>query len=171
MGCFSVNLFWGCLLILWGLSIVLGDVFHIHIPVFRLVFAFALIYFGLRILLPNTFRRPWCPPGGMAAQSGKPGQNNVIFGRGSIDLSSIPLDKDGGKAEVNAIFSSARVRLGAGQAVRVQATAAFGHVRLPGGRVEAFGDTVYDTKDYSADKPFLALKVNAIFGHIEVVQE
>ncbi len=48
MGFLFSDIFWGIVLILTGVSIILQLVFKINIPVFPIVIAFLLIYAGIR---------------------------------------------------------------------------------------------------------------------------
>ena len=47
---FSSSVIWGSLLILFGLSIVIKELFGINVPVFRLALAGFLIYLGICML-------------------------------------------------------------------------------------------------------------------------
>jgi hypothetical protein len=49
-GILMSGVFWGSVLILLGLSVIIEHVFHINIPVFKMVFACLLIYLGIRLL-------------------------------------------------------------------------------------------------------------------------
>ena len=42
------GVFWGIVLVLLGLSIIVRIVFNIHFPFFRILFALIIIYFGLK---------------------------------------------------------------------------------------------------------------------------
>lgn len=52
---FASKLFWGALVIIAGILIILGGVFKINIPIFRTLFALFLIYIGVHMLM-GSFR-------------------------------------------------------------------------------------------------------------------
>jgi predicted membrane protein len=56
----SVSLFWGLVLILIGLSLIIKIVFNIDFPIFKILFAFLFIYIGIKVLVGRNFslRRP-----------------------------------------------------------------------------------------------------------------
>mgnify|MGYP003990967287 FL=1 len=45
------GLFWGVMLVLFGASMILRAVFNLDIPIFRIIFALVIIYFGVKLLL------------------------------------------------------------------------------------------------------------------------
>ncbi len=79
------SLFWGLIVILIGISIIVKAVFKIDIPVFRMVFAFLLIYWGVKIMFGDVFSRK--SEGTVVFNeakfnaSSKNNEYNVIFGR------------------------------------------------------------------------------------------
>ncbi len=58
MGFLASGVFWGSVIILFGISIILNSVFGISIPVFKIVLALILIYFGISILAGKAFNVP-----------------------------------------------------------------------------------------------------------------
>src|SRR6185295_20118863 len=94
------GVFWGSILILWGISVIIETAFHVHIPLFRIVFAFTLIYIGIRILAGKS----WWPGGssvitekeaifGNAKFGGKDLKDDysIVFGHGDVDLTDAEL--------------------------------------------------------------------------------
>ena len=50
MGFLSSGIFWGTIVVIFGISMLLKAVFHIDLPVFRILLGLIVIYFGLRLI-------------------------------------------------------------------------------------------------------------------------
>jgi len=168
---FTSGVFWGCLLVLWGVSMILNAVFHINIPFFRIAFALVVIWFGVRLLLGGRI----CKSDHSAVFTGAEykaekaqKEYSAVFGNIVVDLAGIKLDSDATKMEINAIFGSAQVKVGQKYPVRVKASSVFGNVRLPNGNAVAFGDGKWENRAPKAGEKVLDLEVNAVFGQVEV---
>ena len=173
MGFLASGAFWGSLLILWGLSLIMGTVFHIHIPFFRIAFALIVIWIGVRMLtggssLCRTDRAVVFSETEFPA--GKPQKDyQIVFGEGRVDLPSA--DQSKSPIAVNVVFGSARGRIDPKQALRGVASPSFGHVALPDGGTAAMGTSTWESKSAKGKDGVLEIRVNAVFGHIEVVTE
>jgi len=167
------GVFWGTLLIVLGVWFILRRALPVHIPVIRIVIAVLLVYAGVRILA----RGPVTPEGNTAVfsesvmryapQEGR--EYNLIFSRGSVDLSDAHPGGQTIHAEVNVIFGSGRLRISASDPVRVAMSSAFGSVESPSGRSVAFGDTIYTTPSYREGAPALEVHATAVFGRLSIV--
>jgi hypothetical protein len=87
------GIFWGVILIVLGITVLLNAVLHISIPIFSILFALLLCYIGVRLL---TGRRGWSDHGvwfehrhieGVRAGD----RHDVVFGSGSVDLTGVVL--------------------------------------------------------------------------------
>jgi len=173
MGFLASGIFWGSLLILWGASIILNAVFHLNIPFFRIAFALIVIWFGLRILLGGR-----CCGGGRAAVFSEstfkgdkaPGDYNIVFGKGDIDLTGLKIDKPT-RIEVNVVFGNGTLKLPAKTPFRIKANAVFGNAQLPDGKVISFGDSVYESKGAEGSANVLDIQANVVFGRLEATTE
>jgi len=168
---FTSGVFWGSLLVLWGVSMILNAVFHVNIPFFRIAFALIVIWFGVRLLLGG---RCW-KTGHSAVFTGaeyKPdkvqGEYSAVFGNLAVDLSGARLEGEVTRSEVNTVFGSGQVKLGSKYPVRIRASSAFGNVKLPDGRTIAFGDAKWENRTAKSGEKVLELKVNAVFGQVEI---
>lgn len=168
---FTSGIFWGSLLVLWGVSMILSALFHINIPFFRIAFALIVIWFGIRLLVGGKC----CKSGHSAVFTGaefKADANkreyNAVFGNAVVDFSGIKLEGDVTKAGVNAVFGSAQVKVGSKVPVRIRANSVFGNVRLPDGNAVAFGDRKWENRAPKAGEKVLEVEVNAVFGQVEV---
>jgi len=85
------GVFWGTMLILLGISIILKVMFNISIPFFRLFFAFFFVYLGLQILIgkpPQAGDRRTVVFGERTVRADeRDAEYHAVFGRGLFDLS------------------------------------------------------------------------------------
>ena len=90
----------GVLIILFGLGIIINVIFHVNIPMFKILVGLFLIYIGLRIILggslPSMFHhnRPGDAVFSDRTYHGLPGDSNkynAIFGKAIVDLRGIEL--------------------------------------------------------------------------------
>jgi hypothetical protein len=173
MGFLASGVFWGSMLVLWGISLILSTVFHIHIPFFRIAFALVVIWIGVRMLTGGSgicktdrtvvFSETDFPAGKTQKQY------EVVFGRGSVDLTGADSAKS--PIGVNVVFGHATVKVDPKQAVRIVASTAFGDVRLPDGGTAAMGTSTWESKSAKGRDKVLEVRLNAVFGSIEVETE
>jgi hypothetical protein len=173
MGLLFSGLLWGSFFILLGLSVILKHTMHIDIPVARVFFGLFFVYLGAQIIAGAGRRsNPDCDvvfSDRKITADAKTGEYNVVFGRGSVDLTSEALK--GASVKVNAIFGDCTLTVRKDSPVLVRASSAFGAVELPDGSAAAFGNALYRTKSYQEGKPHLAVEAVAVFGHCKVVEE
>lgn len=171
MGFLTSGVFWGSLLVLWGISTILNAMFHLHIPFFRIALGLIVIWFGINLLVG---KRPGCCGSSAAhtkvAGDKGPGEYNIVFGKGDVDLTGIRLNKPG-KAEVNVVFGHAILRVSAKTPVRVRGSAVFGNVEFPDGNTISFGDRAFETDPVKKGGNVLEIEANAIFGRLEIQAE
>ncbi|HON10477.1 MAG TPA: hypothetical protein PLE24_06375 [Chitinispirillaceae bacterium] len=171
MGFLFSGIFWGVILILIGVAIIIRIVFNIHIPVFRIVLALILIYLGLKVLLGGAWTR--CGSSSAVFQSsdlkitGESHEYNVIFGSSRIDA-SMPLAKGNDKLEINTIFGSSVLEIPSDIPVLIKVSAAFSGARMPDGNFVSFGDYTYKNKAFDKSAPYRLIKASVIFGSMTI---
>lgn len=173
------GLFWGGILIVWGVCVIINSMFNIHIPVFRLIIAFVLVYFGVRILAggfkvkvsteQNTVLFNEARISGQGTENNK--DYNVIFGKGVIDLSDLPATNQTVAANVNAIFGEAVIEINPDAPVRITANSAFGAASLPDESVTSFGKYTYKSLTYGKGNGALEIEASVVFGSIRFVNK
>jgi hypothetical protein len=169
------GLFWGIVLILFGLSIVIRMVFNVDVPVFKLLVAFFFIWLGLRIMLgdrgfmhfrgtrndvifnENSFKE--------FNQENK--EYNVIFGKAVYDFRDMEV-KEKTRIHVSAVFGGAEIKLKRGTPYKIVTESVFGGIRLANGNTAAFGTSQYQSETFNPDLPHLFIKAEVVFGGIEV---
>jgi len=171
-----MGLFWGLLLILIGIVIIVNMVFGIHIPIIRTLIALFFIFLGIKILLGNG----WCP---VSLPCGKnevvlhertfnslPGAKNeydVVFGKGTFDLRHINLAGPT-QLRVDTVFGGSEILLSKGTPVRVEADVAFGGASLPDQETGGFGKFNYQSENFDPQGKHLVIKASAVFGGVEI---
>lgn len=164
MGIFFGNLFWGILLVLWGISMILRG-FGISLPLAKVFFAVIIILFGIKLLVGGSWKMK---TGGIHSRSvkGDKIEYTTLFASQNIDLKHVrPGDKP---IEVTVVFGSAYVELPADVVFEVEPTTVFGSMITPRQSHFGFGDNrqVFN-EGSSGEKVFI--EANSIFGRLEFV--
>jgi predicted membrane protein len=172
------GIFWGVLLIIIGLSLVIKIVFNVDFPIFKIIFAFFFIYIGLKILLGHSFK-PFHERktdnevifGESTFNNVENGKEyNVIFSKGNFDLRNIPLNENGPtKIKINTIFGGARILIDKNKPIRIKADAVFSGAQMPNGNSTAFGSSIYTSDSLDLTKPFLDVKADVVFGGLDII--
>ncbi len=163
----------GVFVVLVGVSILLQVFFGFRLPIVRTALAILFLFIGARMLLSawspsrlsgdhtsmmsESLFRPEQATGGKL-------KYDILFSKGTVDLTQLPPLEHDLTVEVNTVFSSALVRVGPSVPYEVEGSAAFGAVQLPTGEQAGFGP-VYRNAPTGASGPRLRLKLNAVFGH------
>ncbi len=172
------SMFWGGMLILAGILIVINGVFHTQIPTFRVIAAVVFVVIGIMIL-NGSFK--WSgkveqntiifSSGSMPFSSGTNNEYNIIFGSGVVQLENLKLDKGNINVKVNTIFGSGTVEISHDIPVKIMANAAFGGVRLPNERFVSFGHDTYQSENLKKDENILFIDANAVFGSLRIISK
>lgn len=167
MGFVFSGLFWGLLIILIGVSIIINVTFNIKLPLFRIIAALIFIFIGLSILFkgfgPNKSNDVIFNKSELAYQSDNK-EYNVIFGKGNIDLSSLKEVPENTTLEINCIFGEGDVILNTDIPVKLKIDSAFASAQAPDGNSITFGNYTYKTESFDTNKPYLKIKANVVFG-------
>jgi hypothetical protein len=173
----GVGLFFGVLIILIGLGIIVNVVFHIHIPIFKIIIGLLLIYIGLKIIFGPWFSFPIShrESGNVIFNhrtyqglSGDSKEYNAVFGKAVVDLRDIELKEKVTRIKINAVFGSADVFLNKATPVRIKADAVFGGVQLPENITGAFGTSTYQSKNFDENQNYLMIEGTSVFGGIVI---
>jgi hypothetical protein len=178
MGPIFNEVFWGILLIILGAGVVINVIFHVNIPIWRVIFAFILIYTGVRLMMGRSLRWEgnWERPENTtifqeSRLTVKPGgEYTVIFGAGKFDFPEIAPSEGTGNVKVNTLFGSSTLNLAANLPYKIVSTAVFAGVEMPDGSDSWFGEHVYQSKNFREDQPHLLIKADVIFGGLEITE-
>jgi predicted membrane protein len=168
-------IFWGALLIVIGIALVIKVVFNIDFPIFKIIFAFFFIYLGIRILLGNYgffhfktgpnevvfneryYRSPY-----------ESDEYNVIFGKGVFDFTDVDLSEGSKSYKISTVFGGSVIKVNTDMPVKIAADAVFAGAELPDGNTAVFGSSSYASDSYNADSANLFIKVDVVFGGVRV---
>ncbi len=173
----GLGLFIGILIILLGLGIIVNVIFHIHIPIFKVLFGLILIFIGLKIIFGSCISFPSCQgkAGNVLFQErtyrGLPGDSkeyNALFGKAFIDLRGIELKEKVTPIKIKVVFGGAEVILSETTPVRIKAEAVFGGVQLPENVTGAFGTSTYQSKNFDENQNYLFIEGTSVFGGIVI---
>ncbi|MEI6817050.1 MAG: LiaF domain-containing protein [Bacteroidota bacterium] len=174
MGFINSGAFWGVIIILLGVSMVLRYVFNIHLPVFRVCFAFFLIFIGVRMLM-GTFggggrSNTIVFSDGNYKYSKSQSEYNVVFGEGNLDLRNVTVSETE-TIHINNVFGNYTIRINDSVPVMVKSSVVFGEVQTPDDNNNSFGKNSYRSANYSDAVPHIIIDANVVFGDLKVIKE
>ncbi|HPS38079.1 MAG TPA: LiaF-related protein [Candidatus Cloacimonadota bacterium] len=165
MDILSGSLFWGILVILIGLSIILKG-FNINIPLVKSFIAIVIILFGIKILVGSHHKTRHT---GISSSSttGRYTEFSNIFSSGNYDFSDLNPVTD--NVEVTVVFGSATVYLPADIEFDFDSNAVLGSVILPG--TTHAGITSQESSLNTGAKRRIHVEANSIFGRLEFIMK
>lgn len=169
------GIFWGIILVLIGLSVIINIIFHVHIPIVRIIFALILIYLGIQVLTGGS----WCRGKSnrvffkeeITAIGTDRNDYSIIFGKGTIDLTNIPAETLKKNYKIATAFGSSIVIIPSEIPIILRVSSAFGGVNLPNGSTISFGEYIYKNKAYKEQSDAIKVKIDVVFGGCSVVEK
>jgi predicted membrane protein len=170
MNFISSGTFWGVMIILFGLSILLREVFHIQIPFMKIIFGIFLIYMGVRVIAGGSWK-------GRAGNSTVFGESDmhydsrhddydIVFGSGTVDLFKMEIPTQKRKIEVSVVFGNGTVIINDSIPMKIEMNSVFGASILEDKRINALGKTYNTTSAYKEGQPYVLLETNVVFGKL-----
>jgi hypothetical protein len=167
----SSSLFWGIILILIGLSLVLKVVFNVDFPFFKFLFALFLIYIGIRIFIGKDFRIfsdandentiIFSQRTITSLENDK--EYNVIFGNGIFDLRNYTPSDEEIRIKLNTVFGGSEILVNDSIPLEINAHTVFAGTKMPDGNTSAFGEANYRNNPNSTI-PAIKIESNTVFG-------
>ena len=173
----GAGLFWGAFLLLLGIALIIKVVFHVDFPVFKVLVGIFLILLGIKILFGKVFISPrhFNPEDTIFnervydnPESGK--EYTVLFAKGVYDFTNVDLEKGNFHAKISTIFGGCQVIIPRDKPVRIKADAVFAGAELPEGNTAVFGSTIFESDSWSPDSTSIDIKVDVVFGGVQVIQ-
>jgi len=172
----GVGIFFGIIIILVGISILIKVIFKIDFPIFKILFGLFLIYLGAKFIFGSFGFSNFRSSGDDAifnevtidGKINEKREYNAVFGKATIDLRDIELTEKVTKIEVNAVFGGCVIRLNEQTPVKINADAIFGGVDLPEGGAGGFGSSNYESDNFDEARNYLVIQASAVFGGIEI---
>ena len=172
------RLFWGSIVILIGLSIILNSFFKINIPFFKIIVSILFIYLGLKMLLGSFGVKR-----SQESDSTVFGSNEVrveqledrasyevVFGEQIIDLRNTVLHKGENRIKVAVVFGSSKIIVQNSHNVHVKASVVFSSARFPDGNQSAFGSYEYNKSGDTDVANRIYIDADVVFGSLEVIE-
>jgi hypothetical protein len=166
--------FWGIVLILAGISVLVKVFFHVDIPVFRIIFGIIVISFGLSILIGKPFVCTHRDSSHIVFGEGKLGRNgdqsdyNVVFGKGVTDLSGLS-EKGSRRIAINTVFGENTVYISPDVPVHIIVNTVFAGAVLPDGNTAAMGTFHYRSPNLEKASEHLTIEANVVFGSMRIL--
>jgi hypothetical protein len=170
-------LFWGILLIVLGMSLIIRIVFNVDFPIFKIFIAFVLIYFGIKILFGSfgtkiNFHRNDEKEILFGERDfhdfEENGEYSTVFGKSSFDFRGYDLRGQTRRLKISTVFGGTDIKLNKELPAKIRVESAFAGADLPNGNAAVFGSTVYETPGFNSDQPHLDLKLEVVFGGVSV---
>ena len=164
--------FWGLLLVMVGVLLMIRHVFNIDFPFFTFFFSILLIYIGI-VVIRGGFARQRSEDFTMFSDTSMgydPGRQRyaVLFGESQVDLRGMKLTEDK-YLELNCVFGEMRTKLPADLSYEIFASAAFGSLVTPDGRDTNFGNYTYRSPGFTTTEPVLHITAKTVFGSMIVM--
>jgi predicted membrane protein len=163
-GLFFGGLFWGILISLFGLSIVLRYALNINLPFGRIFFGIIIILLGLRLILGHSSSNKYRQPKNLNYHYGSR-EITVLFSNGVIDLSKYAANQKMPK-EISVVFGNATVIVPDTLNLEIASSTVFGTTILPDRSYAGFGEDEFIMNQHP-DSPVYKIDTNTVFGKLE----
>lgn len=166
------GIFFGTLLVLWGLSLIIETIFGISIPVVKVGFACLLIFAGL-VLIKGMYEAQNQKAIFFSQESVKANTQarnqyyKIVFGQGTVDLSDIDASSGPVQVQVYTLFGKGIIKLNPQIATTVNATSVLSSVSFPNQAVISLGNYRYNSGDSNHEAQVI-IDATAIFSALEV---
>lgn len=174
MGFFFTGTFWGIILILAGISVLLKVFFQVDLPVFRIVFGLIVIAWGIHIITGRSVYQGHKDEANIVFSEGDFTPNdknkyNVVFGKATTDLTALAREDLNAKIEINTVFAENTVLIDAKTPAHIVVNSVFAGAFLPDGNSAAMGTYHYKSPGLEKAKNYLRIEANVVFGSLKIV--
>lgn len=173
----GAGIFWGAFFLLLGIALVIKVVFQIDFPVFKVLVGIFLILLGFKVLFGRfgIHDRHFEPEETVfhekvydQPERGK--EYTVLFGKGVYDFTGVDLENGTFHAKISTVFGGSQIIIPRDTPVRIKADAVFAGAELPDRNTAVFGTTVYESDSWSIDTACIDIKVDVVFGGVQVIE-
>ena len=168
----SSGIFWGFIIILFGIVILIKTVFHINIPFFRILIGILIILFGISFIVgavsqrkSEAMFRDYNFNSGTIQK-----EYNIVFSKASMDVANFDFSNYNGEfIKINSVFSSAEIYLSRDFQYEIRAESAFGSVILPNGENVSFKNIARVENAENGELKRINLHVVSVFGEAKIL--
>jgi hypothetical protein len=169
------GIFWGILVIVFGIGLLVKHIFNLDFPVFKVVLGLALVLIGIRIILSKSVCRPhhdnWSDKDNSVVFSNKQilfneaeNEYNVVFSSSVLDFTKIDTSTEH-KIKLNCVFGDMKILVNPRTKVILESDVVFGNVSNP-------EETQYSPEGIAdSNQIVLKLKTSAVFGTIKIIRK
>ena len=93
-----------------------------------------------------------------------------MFAKGVYDFTNVDLEKGSFYAKISTVFGGTQIIIPRDKPVRIKADAVFAGAELPDGNNAVFGTTIYESDSWRADTAYIDIKVDVVFGGVQVIR-
>lgn len=165
-----MNYLYGILFTILGILIVARNVFKVNIPVFKIAFGMLFIFIGISLFIsePGESNNNIFFSNKAIQVTDLDKEYNLIFSRGTIDLSKVSPQNKGQKLKINTIFSDGTIVINPQTPALISTNSAFAITETPDDASISFGKYKYLTKSYEKERNYLQVETKTVFSKLEV---
>lgn len=166
------GIFWGFIIILFGIGILLKSIFHINIPFFKILVGIIVIFLGISIIFNAINSRKYTAVLGnhnfRSASFEK--EYNIIFSKGNIDFNNLDFSNYNGEViKINSVFSSSEIYINKNFEYEIRASSMFGVIRMPNGENVSFGNIARLENTGKSELKKINLEVSSVFSEVKIL--
>jgi len=173
----GAGLFWGAFILLLGVALIIKVVFQIEFPIFKVALGILLVLLGIKVLFGRFVipSRHFDPEETIFSErtyhNPDPDKEyTVLFGKGVYDFTDVDLSKGSFNTKISTVFGGTQIIIPRDAPVRISADAVFAGAELPDGHTAVFGSTVYESDSWTSDSASINIKVDVVFGGVQVIR-
>jgi predicted membrane protein len=173
----GAGLFWGAFLLLLGIALIIKVVFQIDFPVFKVLLGIFLVLLGIKVLFgrfvipSHHFKPEETIFSERTYDDPEPDKDyTVLFAKGVYDFTNVDLSKGSFRTKISTVFGGTQIIIPRDAPVRITADAVFAGAELPDGNTAVFGTSVYESESWSPDSASINIKVDVVFGGVQVIR-
>ena len=168
----SSGIFWGFIVILFGVGILLKSVFHVNIPFFKILIGIIIIFFGISFIVDAMsqrkseaiFRNYNFNFGTIEKEY------NIVFSKGVFDFTNFNFSNYNGEfIKINSAFSKSEIYVSRNFEYEIRADSVFGVVSLPNGESVSFGNIARLENAENSGLKRINLHVSSVFGETKIL--
>ena len=168
----SSGIFWGFIVILFGVGILLKSVFHVNIPFFKILIGIIIIFFGISFIVgamsqrkSEAIFRDYNFNFGTIEK-----EYNIVFSKGVFDFTNFNFSNyNGGFIKINSAFSKSEIYLSRNFEYEIRADSVFGVVSLPNGESVSFGNIARLENGENSGLKRINLHVSSVVGETKIL--
>ncbi|MBI4978209.1 MAG: hypothetical protein HZC28_12055 [Spirochaetes bacterium] len=179
---FPPSLFFGMLLIVGGILVIIKNFTHIRIPIFSVLFALFLIWLGVCLLVKpkdSVFARTITADRVSATlhneridMNGKDITNkayDVSFGQLIVDMKNATVAKGSTAVTMSVSFGNLEVYIDKAKPLKITGSVSFGNLDIFEKQTSGLdGSIVYETPSYKDAKNKIEMRVDCSFGNVRI---